>query len=60
VTDAGSVSYYAPGSEHDDGVMALMINIQKVKQYLKPGDRGIYVGSQIIEQPEINYSMGHF
>jgi len=26
-----------------------MINIQKVKQYLKPGDRGVYVGSQIPE-----------
>ena len=59
-TEAGSVSCYAPGSEHDDGVMALMINIQKVKQYLKPGGKGIYVGSQITEQPEINYSMGNF
>lgn len=48
-TEAGSVSYYAPGSEHDDGVMALMINIQKVKQYLRPGGRGVYVGSQIPE-----------
>lgn len=43
-TDAGSVSYYAPGSEHDDGVMALMINIQKVKQYLKPGGGRDHVG----------------
>ena len=58
-TDAGSVSYYAPGSEHDDGVMALMINIQKAKQYLKVGDIGVYVGSPMIEQSEINYSMGH-
>ena len=36
-TEDGRVSYYAPGSEHNDGVMALMINIQKAKQYLKPG-----------------------
>lgn len=46
-TEAGSVSYYAPGQEHDDGVMALMINIQKVKQYLKPSGRGNYVGSPL-------------
>ena len=59
-TDAGSVSYYAPGSEHDDGVMALMINIQKVKQYLKPGDIGVYVESQMIDTTEINYAMGNF
>ena len=44
-TDVGIASYYAPGSEHGDGVMALMINIQKVTQYLKPGDIGVYVGS---------------
>ena len=59
-TEAGSVAYYAPGSEHDDGVMALMINIQKAKQYLKVGDRGSYVGSQFNDAPEINYAMGNF
>ena len=57
-TEAGSVAYYAPGSEHDDGVMALMINIQKAKQYLKVGGSGIYVGSQLNDTPEINYAMG--
>lgn len=60
-TESGnSFSYYAPGAEHDDGVMALMINIQKVKQYLKPGEQGIYVGSQMDETPEINYAKGKF
>jgi len=52
-TEAGSVSYYAPGAEHDDGVMALMINIQKVKQYLKPGGRGSHVIGQV---PEITHT----
>jgi len=60
VTDAGSVSYYAPGSEHDDGLMASLINAQKAKQYLKAGDRGIYVGSQMMDTPEITYAMGNF
>jgi hypothetical protein len=55
-TEAGSVSYYAPGQEHDDGVMALMINIQKVKQYLKPGGRGNHVVGQVPEMI-MNHSM---
>ena len=59
-TEAGSVAYYAPGTEHDDGVMALLINCQKAKEYLKVGDRGLYVGNQITEEPEINYAMGNY
>ncbi len=59
-TDVGITSYYALGSEHGDDVMALMINIQKVKQYLKPGDIGVYVESQMIDTTEINYAMGNF
>ncbi|MCH9657197.1 hypothetical protein K0U27_00645 [archaeon] len=54
-TEAGSVSYYAPGSEHDDGVMALLINCQKAKQYLKVGGKGSYVGGQLREVPEEPY-----
>ena len=40
--------------------MTLLINCQKTKEYLKVGDRGIYVGSQITDTPEINYSMGNY
>jgi len=59
-TEAGSVAYYAPGQEHDDGVMALLINCQKAKEYLKVSGNGIYVGSSLNETPEINYAMGSF
>ena len=59
-TESGSVSYYAPSSEHDDGVMALMINIQKVKQYLNLGESGIIAGGQMTDATEINYAMGNF
>jgi hypothetical protein len=52
-TEAGTVSYYAPGEEHDDGVMALMINIQKVKQYLKPGGQGGHVIGQVPEYRQL-------
>jgi len=59
-TEAGSISYYAPGSEHDYGVMALLINCQNAREYLKVGYRGIYVGSQMTDAPEINYGIGNF
>jgi len=44
ITEAGSVSYYAPGTEHDDGVMALLINCQKAKQYLRVGNSCWFFG----------------
>jgi len=56
-TEAGSVAYYAPGSEHDDGVMALLINCQKAKEYLKVGETGEYAVGQIQEEPVINYGI---
>ena len=40
--------------------MEFKINCQKAKEYLKVGDRGIYVGSQIADTPEINYAIGNY
>lgn len=37
-TDAGNVAYYAPGQEHDDGVMALLLNLHLARNFLS-GDR---------------------
>jgi len=34
VEKAGIVSYYAPGQEHDDGVMALLINFNLAERFL--------------------------
>ena len=53
--EVGSVSYYSPGSEHDDGVVALLINCHKTKQYMKVGGKRIYVEGQLREVPEIQY-----
>lgn len=37
-TEAGNVQYYAPGSEHDDGIMALLINFNLAERFLD-GDK---------------------
>jgi hypothetical protein len=45
-TEAGNVQYYAPGSEHDDGVMALLININLAETFLDGKKRTIKIASK--------------
>ena len=48
-TEAGNVAYYAPGNEHDDLAMALMLAIHIGKYYLRSeGDTSINVMSKPI------------
>ena len=48
-TEAGNVAYYAPGNEHDDLAMALMLAIHIGKYYLRSDDdTAIHVASKPI------------
>ena len=40
ITEAGNVSYYAEGTEHDDTVMALMLAIFVGRHYIKKHEGG--------------------
>ena len=50
ITDAGTVTYGAPGQEHDDLVMALLIGCFAARHWLPVGDGAVggFVGGSII------------
>lgn len=61
ITEAGSASYYAPGTEKDDGVMSFMLCCHVARRWIRLGDDAsayaapLYPGSEqdlIGEDPE--------
>ncbi len=45
-TESGTFSYYAPGDEHDDMVMALLLLLHMARYYLREKGTGIGVASR--------------
>ena len=59
-TEAGNVQYYAPGQEHDDGIMALLINFNLAERFLDGKKRTIKIASKkaLYEGEEDIYGSG--
>lgn len=54
ITEAGNVSYHAPGTTHDDLMMALLIACFVARKYIRTDSNFEHVGGGI---PKANYSL---